>query len=68
MHNPNEEHMQAVRRILSYLKSTPGKGILFKSGNGLTVEGYTDVDYAGSLVDRRSTTGYSIFLRGNLVS
>ena len=68
IHNPNEEYMQAVGRILSYLKSTPGKGILFKSGNGLTVEGYIDADYASSLVDRRSTTGYCIFLGGNLMS
>jgi len=28
---------------------------------------YTDVDYAGSIVDRRSTTGYYLFLGGNLV-
>lgn len=53
---------------MSYLKSTVGKGILFNSENTLTVEGYTDTDYASSLVDRRSTTNYSIFSRGNLVS
>jgi len=29
---------------------------------------YTDVDYAGSIVDRRSTTGYCMFLGGNLVT
>lgn len=43
------------------LKSTVGKGILFNSENTLTVEGYTDADYPSSLVDRRSTTNYSIF-------
>jgi len=29
---------------------------------------YTDADYAGSIVDRRSTTGYCMFLGGNLVT
>ena len=60
--------MQAVRRILSYLKATPGMGILFKTGAKLNIKGFTDVDYGGSLIDRRSTTGYYVFLGGNLVS
>ena len=30
MHSPHESHMEAINRILCYLKSTPGKGILFK--------------------------------------
>jgi len=29
MHDPRKLHMDAVERILRYLKSTPGKGILF---------------------------------------
>ena len=29
---------------------------------------YTDANYAGSIVDRRSTTGYCMFLGGNLVT
>ena len=68
MHSPIEDHMQAGRRILCYLKTTPGKGILFKLGDTLDIQGYTNVDYDGSLIDRRSTTGYCVFLGGNLVS
>ncbi|CAN1293417.1 Retrovirus-related Pol polyprotein from transposon RE1 [Linum perenne] len=30
MHNPNEEHLETVIRILRYLKFSPGKGLLFK--------------------------------------
>jgi hypothetical protein len=29
MHNPSEEHMNAMIRILRYLKSSPGKGLMF---------------------------------------
>lgn len=68
MHNPRESHLQAAYRVLHYLKGSPGKGILFKRNSTLTLEAYTDADYAGSLVDRRSTSGYCTFLGGNLVT
>ncbi|KAF5468706.1 hypothetical protein F2P56_012842 [Juglans regia] len=67
MHNSREVYLQAVYRVLHYLKANPGKEILFKRKARLILEAYTDVDYAGSLVDRRSTTGYCTFLGGNLV-
>jgi hypothetical protein len=44
MHFPSEEHMKAVIRILQYLKSSPGKGIMFTKGDTLNIEGYTDAD------------------------
>ena len=36
--------------------------------NTLALEAYINVDYAGSLMDRRSTTRYCTFLGGNLVT
>lgn len=68
MHSPSEDHMEAVMRILSYLKSAPGKGLLFKKHGHLKVEGYTDADWAGNITDRRSTSGYFTFVGGNLVT
>lgn len=68
MHNPKEVHLHAVYRVLQYLKGTPGRGILFKRNGGLALEAYTDADYAGSVVDRKSTSGYCTFLGGNLVT
>lgn len=69
MHNPGEQHMNAVIRILRYLKSAPGKGVLFtKNTNHQNIEAYTDADWAGNLGDRRSTSGYFTFLGGNLVT
>ena len=35
MHDPRDSHMQAVFRILRYLKSTPGKGLLFSKHSHL---------------------------------
>jgi len=68
MHSPKETHLRAIFRILHYLKGTPGKGIMFKRGRNMILEAYTDADYAGSVVDRRSTSGYCTFLGGNLVT
>ena len=62
MHSPKERHQEAVYRILKYLKSTPGKGILYKKGTSLNLEAYTDAEWAGSIVDRRSTSGYCTFV------
>ena len=41
---------------------------MFKKGESMTLEAYTDADYADSLVDRRSTSGYYTFLGGNLMT
>ncbi|RVW62615.1 Retrovirus-related Pol polyprotein from transposon RE1 [Vitis vinifera] len=69
MHNPGEQHMNAVMRILRYLKNAPGKGILFtKNVNHQSIEVYTDADWAGAVDDRRSTSGYFTFVGGNLMT
>ena len=68
MHDPRSGHLDAVYWILRYLKSSPGKGLMFKSHGHLNVEGYCDADWASFLDDRRSTSGYCVFVGGNLVS
>ena len=68
MHAPSHEHLEAVFRILRYLKGSLGRGLLYKNHGHLQVEGYTDVDWAWSVTDRRSTSGYCTFVGGNLVS
>jgi hypothetical protein len=61
MHDPRSGHMKAIYRILRYLKGSPGKGLWFKRNGHLDVEGYCDADWASSLDDRRSTSGYCVF-------
>ena len=69
MHNPGEQHMNSVMRILRYLKSAPGKGLMFtKKEDWQNVSVYTDADWAGAIDDRRSTSGYFTFVGGNLVT
>ncbi|CAH9084874.1 unnamed protein product [Cuscuta europaea] len=68
MHDPRKPHLEAAYRVLHYLKGSPGQGIIFRKGGQLSVQAFTDADYGGSLVDRRSTTGPCVFLVGNLVT
>ncbi|CAL2254196.1 unnamed protein product [Prunus armeniaca] len=68
MHSPSEVHRDAVNRILKYLKSTPGKGLMYSKQGHLDVIGYTDADWARSQTDRQSTSCYFTFVGGNLVT
>ncbi|RVW71183.1 Retrovirus-related Pol polyprotein from transposon RE1 [Vitis vinifera] len=66
--SPCDSHWDAVIRILRYIKSTPGQGVLYENKGHTQVVGYTDADWAGSPTDRRSTSGYCVFIGGNLIS
>jgi len=66
MSNPTDVHEKVVRRILQYLKGTPGKGLYFKKNSYKGIKVYTDLDWAGWASDRKSTTGYCTFVWGNL--
>jgi len=37
MHDHKEKHLQAIQRILRYLKATPKKGLVFKKGSNLII-------------------------------
>ncbi|CAL9009512.1 unnamed protein product, partial [Prunus brigantina] len=68
MHSPSVSHGNVVDRILRYLKSALGKGLMFSKNGDLEVIGYTYADRAGSITDRRSTSSYYTFVGGNLVT
>ena len=68
MHSPYKSHLDAGYRILKYLKGTLGRGLMFTKNEGRNVEVYVDADWAGSVNDRRSTSGYCSYVWGNLVT
>ena len=67
MHSPSEDHMDVVTWILRYLKSSPGKGLMFSKNNHLRVNGYTDADWVRNILDRKSTQAILCLLAGNLL-
>ena len=70
--NPSPAHLIAAKRILRYLAGTIHVGLKYvKSetvGNNISVTAYTDADWGGDHVDRRSTTGYVIRINNCTVS
>jgi hypothetical protein len=60
--------MAAALRVVRYLKSAHGQGLLLHSNNPLHLRAFYDSDWAGCLITRRSTTGYCVILRNSLIS
>jgi hypothetical protein len=50
-------HLRAVKRIMRYLALTPNLGLWYPKGSHFELLGYSDADYAGCKVDRKSTSG-----------
>lgn len=67
MHHPTSAHMTAANRVLRYLKGTMDCGLLYCKSS-ITINAFCDSDWDGNPDDRRSTTGYGIFLGSNLIS
>lgn len=68
MHKPTIDYWStAAKRVLHYLKGSIGHGLFFGKGS-LTLNAFSDSDWAGNLDDRRFTTGYAIFLGPYLIS
>eukprot|EP00253_Pinus_taeda_P009459 PITA_09459 len=66
--NPKETHLQAIKRIFKYLQGTQGYGLWYPRGTDLTLHAYTDANWAGSVDDRKSTSGGAFFKGPRLVS
>ncbi|GJW30949.1 hypothetical protein Tco_0047824 [Tanacetum coccineum] len=55
--NPKSSHLHAVKRIFRYLKGQPKLGLWYPKDSPFDLVAYTDSDYAGASLDRKSTTG-----------
>ncbi|CAM8954603.1 unnamed protein product [Rhodiola kirilowii] len=65
---PTDIHWEAVKRILRYIKGTTDSGLLFRRSSLTRISIFTDADWAGCPDDRRSTSGFAIYLGPNLIS
>jgi hypothetical protein len=65
---PKESHYVVVKRIFRYLAHTPNFGLWYPKGASFELMGYSDSDWAGDRVDRKSTSGGCQFLGRSLVS
>ncbi|GJY18015.1 putative ribonuclease H-like domain-containing protein [Tanacetum coccineum] len=65
---PKTSHLNAVKRIFKYLKGKPNLGLWYPRESPLHLEAFSDSDYGGSNLDRKSTTGGCQFLGQRLIS
>lgn len=66
--SPTSVHWAAVMRILRYLRGTLYQSLLFPSTSSLELRAFSDADWATDQTDRKSTTGYCVFLGDSLIS
>ncbi|GJU65167.1 putative ribonuclease H-like domain-containing protein [Tanacetum coccineum] len=55
---PKASHLHAVKRIFRYLKHQPKLGLWYPRDSPFELEAFSDSDYAGASLDRKSTTEY----------
>ncbi|GJU44053.1 putative ribonuclease H-like domain-containing protein [Tanacetum coccineum] len=54
---PKTSHLYVVKRIFRYLKGHPKLGLWYPRDSPFELEAFSDSDYAGASLDRKSTTG-----------
>jgi hypothetical protein len=65
---PKESHLTVVKRIFRYLLGTKSLGLWYPKGCPFMLTAYSDADFAGCKLNRKSTTGSCQFLGGCLIS
>jgi len=66
--NPKESHLTVVKRIIKYLKGTTNVGLWYPTGTSLNLIDFSDSDFVGCKLDRKSTSGTCHLLGRSLVS
>lgn len=68
--NPQQKHWNAAKAVLRYIKDTQSHGLLFQSDNGkqLNINIYSDADWGGDPITRKSTTGMLIEISGGPIA
>ena len=68
MEKPYDCHLQAVKRILCYIKGTLSDGTFYDSANDVKLVGYIDSDCTSDIETRKSTSGYVFHLGSSAIS
>jgi len=55
--NPKESYLKVAKRILKYMKGTNNVGLWYPFDSNITLIGFSDSNYAGCILDRKSTSG-----------
>jgi hypothetical protein len=64
---PHSSHQTVVQQVFRYLKHTPEFGIWYSASSSLDLVGFSDADFTGCGIDRKSTSGTCHFLGSSLI-
>ena len=67
LQSPCGNHWDVAIRIVRFVKGTPSQGVLYENTGYTQVVGYSDADWAWAPTDKHSTSGYFVFIGGNLI-
>ena len=67
MSRPRKQHQETIKWILRYLKGSSDTCLCF-TGASLKLQGYVDVDFAGGIDNKKSTTGFVFTVGGIVIS
>ena len=68
MYQLHEIHWRAAKRILNFVQGTRTHGIFYKVKSDLDLIGFTNSDWEGDSIDRKSTSGYVFTLAKGPIS
>ncbi|XP_019161168.1 PREDICTED: uncharacterized protein LOC109157783 [Ipomoea nil] len=68
MHAPTKEHWGMVKRVLRYVKGTLSYGLRISPSASSDIHAYSDSDWVGCPMDRKSKSGFAVYLGDNLIS
>ena len=66
--DPRHVHLIATKHILRYLRGTIDYGLKYEANQNINLEGYVDLDWAGSAIDRKRTSGCCFNMGSGVIS
>jgi hypothetical protein len=66
--SPRASHLQAVKKILKYIHGTKDFGIWLFAASCISLRAFSDGDFGGCIIDRKSTSGACFFLENSLIA
>ena len=65
---PSDIHLQAAHKVLRYIKSNPGQGLMYSADSEVCLNAFSDADWAACKDTRRSVSGFCVYLDTSLIS
>ena len=66
--DPRNVHLIVAKHILRYLRGTIDYGLMYEENKNINLEGYVDLYWEGSAINRKSTSGCCFGMGSGVIS